>query len=69
MVDHVCRWKHKFSPGQATSLELGLANKREGLEAMRRERLPSVRMYDIAEYYYKARPCSSDMAAHPARYA
>ena len=37
-------------------LELGLSNKREGLEAMRRERLPTVRMYDIAEYYYKARP-------------
>jgi hypothetical protein len=50
-----CRWKHKFSPKDVTQLELGLTNKREGLEAMRRERLPGVRMYDIAEYYYKVR--------------
>lgn len=36
-------------------VEAGLATKREGLEQMRRERVPHIRMFDVAEYYYKVR--------------
>lgn len=54
-VRELKRWQSKASPALVTQLETGLAMKKDGLEAMRRERIPSIRMYDVAEYYYKVR--------------
>lgn len=47
------RWQGTFPEGTIPYLESGLASKKEGLEAMRRTHVPNVRMYDVAEYYYK----------------
>jgi hypothetical protein len=52
-VRELKRWQSKASPALVTQLETGLATKKDGLEAMRRERIPIIRMYDVAEYYYK----------------
>jgi hypothetical protein len=47
------RWTECYGPKAVQTLEAGLQTKREGLEVMRRERVPHVRMYDVVEYYYK----------------
>lgn len=49
------RWYAKMGGDAVKSLEAGLATKKEGLEMMRRMQVPHVRMYDVAEYYYKVR--------------
>jgi hypothetical protein len=54
------RWKHKFGEAALIELERGLADKSDqGLEMMRRARVPSARMFDVAEYYYKVRSSRS----------
>jgi hypothetical protein len=47
------RWTDCFGQKAVQALEQGLQSKREGMEVMRRERVPHIRMYDVAEYYYK----------------
>lgn len=49
----VTEWAAKHGQGTVHHLEGGLANKVEGLESVRREKLPSSRMYQLSEYYYK----------------
>ena len=51
----VTEWAAKHGQGTVHHLEGGLAGKVEGLESVRREKLPSSRMYQLSEYYYKAR--------------
>ena len=46
-------WAAKHGQGTVHHLEGGLAHKVEGLESVRREKLPSSRMYQLSEYYYK----------------
>ena len=63
-IDTMCaayevqRWRHKFSKTVKDALEQGLKDKSEGLNQVRRDRVPQVRTYDVSEYYYKARRCS-----------
>eukprot|EP00892_Ulva_mutabilis_P000319 jgi/Ulvmu1/10288/UM060_0090.1 len=45
-------WSNKY-PESAAALGTALSNKCEGLDSLRRERFQGVRMYDLAEYYYK----------------
>jgi hypothetical protein len=52
----VTEWAAKHGQGTVHHLEGGLAHKMEGLESVRREKLPSSRMYQLSEYYYKVRP-------------
>jgi hypothetical protein len=61
------RWNTKYQ-SQWDTLENGLANKKQGLDHMRRTQLSSTRLYDIADYYYKARCtyASSCRSAHTA---
>lgn len=47
-------WSRKY-PDAAAQLSTALAHKCEGLDSLRRDKLPAVRMYDLAEYYYKVR--------------
>lgn len=47
-------WGNKY-PHSAQMLGAALAGKCEGLDSLRREKFQGVRMYDLAEYYYKAR--------------
>lgn len=49
----VTEWAAKHGQGTVHHLEGGLAHKVEGLESVRREKLPSSRLYQLSEYYYK----------------
>lgn len=47
-------WNQKY-PDAAAPLCAALAGKEDGLEQLRRDKFAGVRMYDLAEYYYKVR--------------
>lgn len=48
-------WSNKY-PDSTQLLGAALAHKCEGLDSLRREKFQGVRMYDLAEYYYKVPP-------------